>query len=513
MRQRLFIIIEMLFCCLMIGAQGIKVSSFRLLETDLTANTSGTMEHDQNGEVAALIKVATTQTGFTFDGDNLGIVKAVQKTAEIWVYVPRGTKKITIAHPKLGILRDYYLPIPVEAARTYEMVLVSGVADAAIRQKSTSQYVVFQLSPSNAIVEIEGEKLQTVDGMAMKRVEFGSYKYRVEAPEHFPEVGKITVDDPENKHVVTIALKPQFSEVTLQVGDDAEIWMNGERKGISSWTGKIAAGTYKLETRKKNYRSVSVTRDIIGSSEPQTIRLQAPMPIPKVVKVGNVEFSMIEVRGGTFWMGSDIERRPILTGNIEDLERKRPKHQVELSSYYIGETEVTQELWETVMNSNPSDSKGSNKPVESVKWEDCLEFVKRLNQMTGLNFRLPTEAEWEYAARGGNRSLDYKYSGSNNLDDVGIKGGNPNLVKTKQANELGIYDMSGNVYEWCQDWYGEFSNSSSTNPTGPTSGSRRVIRGGSWISSNKECEVLSRSSYGPDYKRSDVGFRLACSSF
>ena len=133
--------------------------------------------------------------------------------------------------------------------------------------------------------------------------------------------------------------------------------------------------------------------------------------------------------------------------------------------------------------------------------------------MTGLNFRLPTEAEWEYAARGGNRSLDYKYSGSNNLDDVGIKGGNPNLVKTKQANELGIYDMSGNVYEWCQDWYGEFSNSSSTNPTGPTSGSRRVIRGGSWISSNKECEVLSRSSYGPDYKRSDVGFRLACSSF
>ena len=153
--KKLFIIIA-LFSVTVCSAQSISVSSFKLLDTDLTANTAGTMETDQNGETAALIKVVTTQTGFTFDGGALGIVKTIQKPSEIWVYVPRGLKKITISHPQLGMLRDYYLNIPIEAARTYEMVLVAGEVQTIVKQARTSQYVVFELTPPDAVVELNG---------------------------------------------------------------------------------------------------------------------------------------------------------------------------------------------------------------------------------------------------------------------------------------------------------------------------------------------------------------------
>ena len=204
-----------LIIALLAEAQTISVSSFKLLDTDLTANTAGTMETDQNGETAALIKVVTTQTGFTFDGGALGIVKTVQKPSEVWVYVPRGLKKITISHPQLGMLRDYYLAIPIEAARTYEMVLVAGEVQTIVKQARTSQYVVFQLSPSNAVVELDGELLETADGTATKMMKFGNYNYRVQAPNYLSEAGNVTVNDPKNKHIVNISLKPNFSVVTL----------------------------------------------------------------------------------------------------------------------------------------------------------------------------------------------------------------------------------------------------------------------------------------------------------
>ena len=183
-----------------------------------------------------------------------------------------------------------------------------------------------------------------------------------------------------------------------------------------------------------------------------------------------------------------------------------------LSDYYIGETEVTQELWTAVMGNNPSNFKGNKKPVEKVSWDDCQEFVKKLNQLTGKNFRLPTEAEWEYAARGGNKSKGYKYSGSNTIDDVAWytsnSGSKTHDVKTKQANELGIYDMSGNVWEWCQDWYGSYNSGSQTNPTGPSSGSSRVCRGGSWFNGARYCRVSNRNCYFPDGSFSYLGLRL-----
>ena len=164
------------------------------------------------------------------------------------------------------------------------------------------------------------------------------------------------------------------------------------------------------------------------------------------------------------------------------------------------------------MGNNPSYHSGYPKrPVEQVSWNDCQEFIKKLNQLTGMNFRLPTEAEWEYAARGGNKSKGYKYSGGNTIGNVAWYTDNSSSthdVNTKAANELGIYDMSGNVYEWCQDWYGNYSSSSQTNPTGPSSGSNRVSRGGSWNYSARSCRVSYRNYCSPDVGYDNLGLRL-----
>ena len=236
----------------------------------------------------------------------------------------------------------------------------------------------------------------------------------------------------------------------------------------------------------------------------------------ETITVNGVSFTMIAVEGGTFKMGAQSTDSSGDNYDSDAYSYESPVHNVTLSSYYIGETEVTQELWEAVMGSNPSYYSGyPQRPVEQISWNDCQEFITKLNQLTGKNFRLPTEAEWEYAARGGNKSKGYKYSGSNSIGDVAWYINNnssqTHVVKTKQANELGIYDMSGNVWEWCQDRYGSYSSSSQTNPTGPSSGSTRVFRGGSWYGSAKYCRVSYRLSSGPDYSIYFLGLRLSLS--
>ena len=223
--------------------------------------------------------------------------------------------------------------------------------------------------------------------------------------------------------------------------------------------------------------------------------------------VNGVSFEMVYVEGGSFDMGATSEQ-----GSDADSDEK-PVHSVTLSDYYIGKCEVTQELWEAVMGSNPSHFKGAQNPVERVHWYDCQEFVIRLNSLTGRTFRLPTEAEWEYAARGGNKSRHYKYSGSDNIDEVawydGNSGSSTHAVGTKSPNELGIYDMSGNVLEWCSDWYGSYSAGAQTNPQGPSSGSFRVLRGGSLESSYAgRCRVSYRDRGHPNAIGHTFGLRL-----
>ena len=227
----------------------------------------------------------------------------------------------------------------------------------------------------------------------------------------------------------------------------------------------------------------------------------------KEISVNGVSFKMIYVAGGTFTMGAN---------DIEACDWVEPVHSVTLSDYYIGETEVTQELWEVVMGTNPSSvTRSSRNPVEYVSWHDCQAFIQKLNQLTGLRFRLPTEAEWEYAARGGDKSKGYKYSGSNRIDDVAWykvnSGSSTHEVATCYPNELGLYDMSGNVREWCSDWFGSYSSMAQTDPSGAGSGSDRVYRGGGWSSSARECRVAYRYMAPPNARYGSLGLRLVCS--
>ena len=223
--------------------------------------------------------------------------------------------------------------------------------------------------------------------------------------------------------------------------------------------------------------------------------------------VNGVSFEMVRVEGGTFRMGATSEQED------DAYSDEKPVHSVTLSSYYIGKTEVTQALWQAVMGSNPSYYKGADLPVECVSWDDCQEFIQKLNSLTGRNFRLPTEAEWEFACRGGNNSRGYIFSGSNYIDNVAWYTDNSRVnthpVATKSPNELGIYDMSGNVWGWCSDWYGDYSSDAQTNPKGPGSGSNRVCRGGSWNYIVRICRSSFRDSYGPTGRDYYLGLRLA----
>jgi formylglycine-generating enzyme required for sulfatase activity len=230
--------------------------------------------------------------------------------------------------------------------------------------------------------------------------------------------------------------------------------------------------------------------------------------------VSGVVFDMIMVHDGSFTMGC-VDARS--NENGIDNSNERPNSIVTISSFYMGKYQVTQALWKAVMNNrNPSSIIGDELPVHNVSWNEVQNFIKRLNDLTGLKFRLPTEAEWEYAARGGTRSFGYRFSGSNNLNEVAWFSNNTmdkevrmQPVGTKNANELGIYDMSGNVWEWVSDWFGEYTRESKLNPTGPEEGTLRVNRGGSWSSMEHMCRITARGSTAPTLRYDNLGFRLA----
>lgn len=220
--------------------------------------------------------------------------------------------------------------------------------------------------------------------------------------------------------------------------------------------------------------------------------------------VNGVSFVMKPVEGGTFQMGSN-------DGSPDE----KPVHSVTLNNFFIGQTEVTQELWKAVMGENPSTWWDDNLPVEHVSWEECQTFLKKLNQLTGQKFRLPTEAEWEYAARGGNKSKGYRYAGSNDLGTVAWYQNNSNElthpVAMKLPNELGLYDMSGNVWEWCQDKYSRYSSSVQVGSSSQQSSSYRVYRGGAHDCTDAFCHATIRGSGEPTYNDYSLGFRLALS--
>ncbi|MBE6234084.1 MAG: PEGA domain-containing protein [Bacteroidales bacterium] len=628
--------------------------------------------------------------------------------------------------------KDNLLNIPdvVAGKHTLKVQFGSDMAEQEIDVSSTSvsfnvrlqsavdyqQFVIFKVTPADALVEFNGETLYVSDGMAQKLVPFGTYDYVIASEDYHTVTGNVTVNDVNNKKVINVDLKPaygwitidgssaedatvyidnklvgkaplrreklssgthkvsivkpmyksyeasveitdadmtelrpiltaDFASISLKAEDGVEIWVNEQKKGVGVWTGDLASGAYIVECRKENHRKVSQTITVTPDMEVTEFILKSPEPIcgglsivsspgeadiyldgakvgssplylPKTIignhilkisksgcvdwtgkvtisegqvaevnatlqsgapvtftsnapdaqlyvdgalmgsangtydlpfgshnvickasgkkdfsktinvtaaggdrrvecrfgaaretiTVNGVSFDMILVEGGTFTMGATQEQ-----GSDTESDEK-PVHQVTLSDYYIGETEVTQALWKAVMGTNTSNFKGDRNPVENVSWDDCQEFIRKLNKLTRRTFRLPTEAEWEYAARGGNQSKRYKYSGSDNINDVAWysdnSGSKTHAVKTKSPNELGLYDMSGNVYEWCSDWYGSYQSSTQTNPQGPSSGSYRVLRGGSWYDDAGSCRVSYRNYYSPATRGYDSGLRL-----
>lgn len=234
------------------------------------------------------------------------------------------------------------------------------------------------------------------------------------------------------------------------------------------------------------------------------------IPGTETIYAKNVAFKMVHVQGGSFMMGAGPEQ------GGDEWNNEKPMHKVTLSHFAIAETEVTQALWTAIMGDNPSYRRGDNLPVEQISYQDGLDFIDKLNKATGRNFRMPTEAEWEYAARGGQKSKGYKFSGSNNLDEVANfadnSHGNTQPVGSKKSNEIGLYDMSGNVWEWCSDWFSEYTNEDLVNPIGPITGTERCLRGGSWYSISRYCRVTNRHYNDPDVRYDYYrGMRLAYS--
>ncbi|MGN1213795.1 MAG: formylglycine-generating enzyme family protein, partial [Bacteroidaceae bacterium] len=369
---------------------------------------------------------------------------------------------------KYSPLINYYLPEVIKKARTYIMKLdIKKKDDGKAMQKLVVKY-----TPTTAMLLVDGQPVQGNMGYAEVELPVGKHDFLVANNGYFSQNGTVELN-PLAPAKLNIELTPQVAS---------------------------------NETPQNNNSQSVVTPSV----PQQSVAVTPPVnPIPQKFVVNGVEFYMIPVEGGTFTMGATSEQKT----NSD----AKPAHQVSLSNYYIGETEVTQALWLAVMENNPSRFTEPNNPVESVSWNDCQEFINKINILTGKNFRLPTEAEWEYAARGGNKSMGYQFSGSNIIDDVALYANNSfnstQPVKTKQSNELGIYDMSGNVREWCQDIYNQkyYRNSPRENPVGPDLGINHVCRGGGWYSNAKDCRTVIRSKATSEFYIGDLGLRLALS--
>ncbi len=454
-RHKMILLLLLLTSMQYVPAQELTVKSFKLADGDLTASTN--LRKDLNGEGCALVKVQLTALGAKFEGN---VVEPVEnKTGEYWVYMTKGSKQLVIKHPDylpLNVDLSSYVTGGLNSKTTYVLSLIRGDTNP----KTSNQILTIKYTPLTAVVMVDSKLLKGNNGTVTTELPVGSHDYIIAADGYETSEGSVKLHM-ESPSTVRIDL--------LQTSSSAE-----------------------------NEKSSSSSSQSEQSSD-----------LIKAFTVHGVTFNMVKVSGGTFNMGATSEQGSDVSGD------EKPVHSVTLSDYWIGEIEVTQALWQAVMNSNPSVFKGSNKPVEMVSWDDCQTFISKLDSLTGKKFSLLTEAQWEYASRGGNKSGGYKYSGSNKINDAAWNddnsGNSTHDVKTKSANELGLYDMSGNVWEWCSDWYGNYSSDSQKNPIGPDAGSDRVNRGGSWFSFPRYCRGSDRYGDVPDSRSNNLGMRLALS--
>ena len=540
--KRYFIVFAVFFLVVSsVYSQELTIKSFKVITSDLSAQTQP--RKDLNDKNCALVKVQFVGGISEIEGNV--ITPLIKHGNETWVYMPQGSRQMKVLTqsflPVMVTFADYGIE-KLESNRTYVLILTKPMS--IIEQKK--QALIIKYSPSSATVLVDNKMVRGTNGVAKVVLPVGQHSYIVASDGYESEEGtvKLKAAAPSN---LQITLSKETNTISTSTNDVATQHIVSNQ--IVKFSGKVVdikgqpvIGAVVEETGTKNISVTDIDGNFIIKAKSSSITVTVTFLgcVPKQVKLtegtkeeitlieesyknqpslsastvtipvkDGVSIEMIKVEAGTFMMGATPEME------FPDDDEK-PVHQVTLTNdYYIGKYEVTQALWQTVMESNPSSFKGNNLPVEQVSWNDCQEFIGKLNSITGRKFRLPTEAEWEYAARGGKKSRGYQYSGSSNISDVawynGNSGSKTHLVGTKQANELGLYDMCGNVLEWCQNWYGSYVSSSQTNPTGAVSGSYRVIRGGSWYSSARFCRSSCRDSGTPGIRNSRLGLRLVLS--
>ena len=491
--KRLYLILLICWAMLSVAsAQELTVKSMTVAGNDISA--SQYERKDLNGQASALVKVLLASPGAVFEGNVIGDV--VYKTGEYWVYLSAGSKELRIKHPQtqpLQVVFKEYGTDKVSAKMTYNLSVLLPETPQTQTQK-----LVINYSPANATVLVDS-KLQQGNGHIEIVLPVGSHDYIIAADGYATAEGsvKLTTDGSRTINETLTAIV-----ATQQIVDQQ-------------------ASHQQSTVQQSNHTQSATSTSFSSSSSSSAASVSVSVAAVETFTVKGVSFNMVRVDGGTFMMGCE-------DGDAK--KNEKPVHEVTLSSYSIGETEVTQALWQAVMGKNPSNFKGDNLPVESMTWKDCQEFIENLNSLTGKRFRLPTEAEWEYAARGGSKSHGYKYSGSDSIDDVAWfweNSGDSRLsgeyksrvvsknncrthpVKSKQSNELGLYDMSGNVWEWCHERLGDYPSTPQTNPMGASGVFHpRLIRGGSYFCKMNDCRSSNRYGMGM-YRGVDLGLRLA----
>ena len=535
------ILLALLLCVVLNGilAQKLTVESMTASPMDLSASQYRRM--DYAGELCGLVKVRLATPGAVFEGNVIPPVE--YKTGEYWVYMTKGSRELHVKHPN-------YLPIEilfnnfgirqgVQPLTTYTLTL----AMPQTTNPTQTQKLIINYTPITAMVIVDA-KVYRSNGSLELELPVGEHSYVIAEDGYDSAEGsiKLNVGSPQTIttslfRVIDNSLSDAKETRTIQKTDKRTVTQNNEsqskkeakddapKETSTQDTSMNIRGIHKVkkgETLFSITRGYDLTVDELIKANPELMSpefklrrgysLKIPYSATMIVRdnlppvIQNLINSMVLVEGGTFTMGATPEQ-----GRSANIDEK-PTHQVTLDSFSIGKYEVTQEEWEAVMGSNPSGVKGNKLPVEMVSWDDCHEFIDKLNAMTGKHFRLPTEAEWEFAARGGNKSKGYKYSGSNDVSSIGWYNHNSDKmihpVGLKSPNELGIYDMSGNVIEWCQDWKDEYSKHSQTNPKGASTGYRRVYRGGGWNDEAADCRVSNRYYYQFG-SGSTFGLRLA----
>ena len=357
--------------------------------------------------------------------------------------------------------------------------------------------------PAEAEISIDGKVVGTTPMFIAEQI-VGLHTVKISKAGYGTYNERITLNEGETKTISPTLSSGRAIKITCST-TGSHIYVDGQDMGAAPFEGTLSYGSHSVYavdgTKKTAVRTVNVTEGTGAMADVSLSFIEKEIQIT----VKGVTFEMVYVPGGTFTMGATAEQGSDAYGD------EKPTHSVTLNGYYIGKYEVTQSQWKAITGNNPSYFKGENLLMENVSWNDCQEFIGKLNQLTGKKFSLPTEAQWEYAARGG-KSGGTKYSGSNAIENVawyyGNSGSKTHPVGTKSPNSLGIYDMSGNVREWCQDWRGDYSSYSQTNPTGSGSGLGRVHRGGSWFDIASSCRVSDRDNHTPGGRINNLGFRL-----